>query len=270
MARGRASKKYLRSESETLIWLVGIAVVFITAVAIGGLLYLKQTTAKPHLDRETLCPTEGGARSSTVVLLDTSDQWPEITREEVRKQLEKLAGDVPYYGLLELRLLDPSIPGGRIMFTKCNPGDGVNESEITSNPQMMRKKWKEQFLIPLQRALDDTLTELETASSPILSTAQRIAVDRFDDDRPGHLVVISDMREHTADYSQLKGDLSYERYKQSVAYKKQHTDLHDADVTVLYVQRLGVDSGEHVQFWRKWITDNGGSAKEIKKLQGAG
>jgi len=271
MTRSSASKKYLRSESETLTWIIGICVVSITALAIGGLLYLNATTAKPRLDKQTLCPIDGGAQSATVVLLDTSDQWPEITREEVRKRLEDLAADVPYYGLLELRLLDPSVPGGRMMFEKCNPGNGVDESDITSNPRQMRKRWKQQFLTPLQQALDNTLTQSETASSPILATAQRISVDRFNDEQPGHLVLISDMMEFTSDYSQYnKGDLSYERYKGSAAYKKQHTDLHGADVTIFYVQRLGIDSGKHIQFWIDWIADNNGSAKELEKLQGAG
>lgn len=235
MARSSASRtRRRRSETETGTWLLGIVVVCITVLAVGGLIYLKTTTAKPALDKQTLCPVEGGAQSTTVVLLDTSDRWPEIAREEVHKRLEKLAAGVPYYGLLELRLLDPSVQGGRIMFSKCNPGNGLNESEITANPRLMRRKWKEQFLNPLQRALDQTLTQSETDSSPILSTAQRIAVDHFDGERPGHLVLVSDMIENTSGYSQYKGDLSYERYKQSVAYKKQHTDLKRADVSILY------------------------------------
>ena len=58
------------------------------------------------------------------------------------------------------------------------------------------------------------------------------------------LILVSDMIEHTPDYSQYQGDLSYEHYKQSIAYKKQHTDLKGADVTIFYVQRLRMDYGE--------------------------
>ena len=270
MARSSVSRGRRRhSESEMGLWWLVIAVFAVVALVVVGFVYLRLTTVKPVLDKQTLCPLEGGAQSTTVVLLDTSDQWPEITREEVRKRLEKLAEDVPDYGLLELRLVDPSVQGGRIMFSKCNPGSGVNESEITANPRLMRRKWKEQFLSPLQQALDRTLTQAETASSPILSTAQRIAVDHFDGKRPGHLILVSDMIENTPDYSQYKGDFSYERYKQSPAYKKQHTDLRGADVTILYVQRLRMDSGKHIKFWTDWIRDNHGSALEMKKLQGA-
>jgi hypothetical protein len=272
MAPHSASRTRRRrhSESETGTWLLVILLFCIALLALIGLFYLKATTTRPSLDKQTLCPIDGGARSTTVVLLDTSDQWPEITRAEVRKRLEKLAADTPYYGLLELRLLDPDTQGGRIMFSKCNPGNGVNESEITANPVLMQKRWKEQFLAPLEEALNRTLTQADTTWSPILSSVQRIAVDRFNDNQTGHLVLISDMIEHTPDYSQYKGDLSYEHYKQSAAYKKQHTDLHHADVRIFYVQRLrSIDSGKHMEFWTDWVADNKGVLIEAEKLQGA-
>lgn len=259
-----------RSESELGTWLLGGLVVCITVLAVAGFIYLRMSAAdRPVLDKQTLCPVDGGARSTTVVLLDTSDQWPEITRAEVRKRLEKVAAQVPDYGLLELRLLDPAAQGGRVIFSKCNPGDGSNLSEITANPRLAHKRWMEQFATPLKTALDQTLTQSEADSSPILSTAQSIAVDRFDGAGPGHLILISDMIEHTPDYSQYKGDLSYERYKQSAAYKKQHTDLKGADVAIFYVQRLRMDSGSHIRFWTDWIHDNNGKLDEAVKLQGA-
>jgi hypothetical protein len=270
MARTSASRRRY-SESEIGTWVLGIAFFVLALCALGALLYIRMTTDRPVLDKTTLCPTEGGARSVTVVLLDTSDQWPEITREEVRKRLEKLAGDVPDYGLLELRLLDPAISGGRIIFSKCNPGNGANLDEITGNRRLARKLWLEHFVTPMEQALDQTLAQSGAKSSPILSTAQRIAVDYFDGQRPAHLIFVSDMIEFTEDYSQYKGDLSYERYKQSAAYRKQHTDLNGADVTILYVQRLRAeDSGAHIQFWKDWIDDNKGVVREMTKLQGAG
>jgi len=187
----------------------------------------------------------------------------------VRKRLEDIAGDVPDYGLLEFRLLDPPLPGGRIMFSKCNPGDGSNLSEITANPRLAHKTWMEQFHAPLEDALDKTMVQSEADSSPILSAVQRIVVDRFEKGRPGRLIIVSDMIEHTPDYSQYKGDLSYERYKHTPAYKKQHTDLEGAGVTIFYVQRLRMDSGNHIRFWTDWVADNNGILDEAVKLQGA-
>lgn len=269
MARHRRSGARRSAASESGTWaLFGVVAALIVLFA-GGFIWLFTTASeRPELDRSTLCPVDG-ERSVTVVLLDTSDEWPDITRAEVRKRLEDVASSVPDYGLLELRLLDPSQPGGRVIFSKCNPGDGSNLSDIIANPDMAHRFWMKEFQEPLQEALDRTSVGSESKTSPILSTIQRVAVDRFDSATPGHLVVISDMIEHTPDYSQYNGDLSYDHYKKSAAYKKQHTDLERATVTVFYVQRLRMDSGKHIQFWTGWVADNNGQLDEAVKLQGA-
>ena len=256
--------------SETGTWALFALVAALIVILAGGFIWLRMAAAeRPVLNKATLCPVDG-EKSVTVVLLDTSDEWPAITRAEVRKRLADIAADVPGYGLLELRVLDPSQQGGRIMFSKCNPGDGSNLSEIIDNPRMAHKIWMEQFHKPLQGALDKTLVQSETHSSPILSTVQRIAVDRFDDDRPGHLIIISDMIEHMPpDYSQYNGDLSYDAYKQTAAFKRQHTDMEGAEVTIFYVQRLRMESDKHIRFWTDWIADNNGKLNEAVKLQGA-
>jgi hypothetical protein len=265
----RASRSRRRGGSETGTWLLFALVACIILLAVGGFIWLRlAATDRPVLDKQTLCPNDG-ARSKTVVLLDTSDEWPEITRVEVRKRLEAIVASVPDYALLELRLLDPAVSGGQQMFSKCNPGDGSNLSEIIANPDLAHKRWMEQFDTPLQRALDRTMIQSEADSSPILATLQRIAVDEFASSRPDHLIIISDMIEHTPSYSQYKGDLSYDHYKQSSSYKKQHTDLGGARVTILYVKRLRIDSGKHIRFWTDWIADNRGTLNEAIKLQGA-
>jgi len=256
--------------SEAGTWALFAVVAALILVLASGFIWLRMAADKrPVLEKGTLCPVDG-ARSTTIVLFDTSDEWLEITRAEVRKRLEDISADIPDYGLLELRLLDPSKPGGRIMFSACNPGDGSNLSEIIGNPRLAHKVWLEQFNTPLQAALDKTMVTSETTSSPILSTIQRIAVDRFESDTPGRLIVISDMIEHMPpDYSQYTGDLSYDHYKQTAAYKKQHTNLEGVAVTIFYVQRLRMDSGKHIRFWTDWIADNSGVLAQAVKLQGA-
>jgi hypothetical protein len=42
-----------------------------------------------------------------------------------------------------MRLLDPSITGGKSIFARCNPGDGVGLSEYTANPRLAKKRWME-------------------------------------------------------------------------------------------------------------------------------
>jgi hypothetical protein len=211
------------------------------------------------------------------MLLDTSDPLPKATRDEVTKRLTDIADDLPEYALLEVRILDPAFAAGRVVFSLCNPGDGRGLNEFTGNPSLAKRRWRERFREPLDRALDRGLQPQRSETSPILATLQGIAIDRFTgkaaDQVPKALVTVSDMIEHGKDYSQYRGDLSYQRFKATPAYAKFRTDLNRASVEILYVQRFTtrpLDSGAHIRFWIDWIQDNGGQFSKAIKLQGAG
>jgi hypothetical protein len=252
-----------------------LAVLALGTLAAGA--YVYATAARPPaLDPSSLCPADG-PRSITVVLLDSTDDIQDIAKREVKSALLDMAETLPAYGLLEMRLLDPGIPGGKSIFARCNPGDGSGLSEYTANPRLAKKRWMEGFRQPLEEALDAGFHPAPGATSPIMETVQRIAVDRFTgrlaDDIPKSLVLVSDMLEHEGDYSQYSGDLSYARYKASRAYRKVQTDLHGAEVTIYYIQRTTarpINSAEHIRFWAEWIRDNKGRLKQANKLQGVG
>lgn len=253
----------------------GLAVFALGLLGLGAYAYV--TAARPPvLDSTSLCPVDG-ARSVTVILLDSTDEIPDIGKREIRTILLDLAEEMPAYGLLELRLLDPQRAGGRQIFAKCNPGDGSGLSEYTANPRLAKKRWVEGFRQPLEEALDVGFRPAPGKTSPIIETMQRIAVDRFSgraaEDIPKSLVLVSDMLEHEGDYSQYSGDLSYNRYRASRAYKKLQTDLHGAEVTIYYIQRATaktLNSADHIRFWTEWVRDNKGRFKQANKLQGEG
>ena len=251
-----------------------------TALALGLLAagaYVYATVGRPPtLDPVSLCPVDG-PRAVAVVLLDSTDEIPEIAKREIRTALVDMAETLPAYELLEIRLLDPKTPGGRSIFAKCNPGDGTGLSEYTANPRLARLRWLDGFRQPLDGALETGFQPLPGKTSPIMETIQRIAVERFSgrtvEDVPKSLVVISDMLQHGPDYSQYRGDLSFARFKTSPAYKKVQTDLHGADVLIYYIQRQTarpINSADHIRFWADWIRENNGRLKQANKLQGVG
>ena len=239
--------------------------------------YVYATLARPPaLEESSLCPL-GGPHSLTVVLLDSTDDIPDIGKREIRTTLVDMAETLPTYELLEIRLLDPKLAGGRLIFSKCNPGDGSDLSEYTANPRLARQHWMDGFREPLEHALEAGFQPAPGKTSPIMQTIQRIAVDRFSArnvvDVRKSLVVISDMLENSPDYSQYSGDLSYDRFKASSAYRKVRTDLHGAAVQIYYVERLTgrpINSVDHIRFWAQWICDNNGRFKQASKLQGVG
>lgn len=269
--RGRRGR---RGELGKLLIAIGVLGIALVGAGIG--VYVWATTPRPPArNQQTFCPLEG-PRSLTVMLLDTSDDLPKPTRDEITKRLTELADEIPEHALLELRLLDPAVDGGKIVFSLCNPGNGEGLNEFTGNPSLAKRRWREKFREPLDRALSTGLQPHRTETSPILGTLQAIAIERFSGriaaGVPKSLFIISDMIEHGKEYSQYRGDVSYDRFRKTPAYLKLRTDLNGAQVQILYVQRLSarIEPASHIRFWIDWIQDNKGTFGRAIRLQGAG
>jgi len=278
MSRSSRSRSRRRGGGETGKHAAGIALIVLTISVVGAGAYILNTKPeRPKLDAASLCPTDG-PRSATVILLDASDVLPDVTKRELRTYLVDAATSVPEYGLLEIRLLDPNSPSGTPIFAKCNPGDGSGLDEYTGNPALARKRWEEGFRRPLEAALSGSMEQpSEAQTSPIMTTLQSIAVDRFTGSRaeviPKTLIVVSDLIEHGPGYSQYSGDLSFEKFRKTDHYRRVRTDLNGAEVTFRYIQRVTrkpINSANHIQFWTDWVKDSNGQFVSAKKLQGAG
>jgi hypothetical protein len=260
---------------------LGGILLLLLAIGAGGAFayFYFSTPTRPTLDAQTLCPITG-PQGITVVLVDTSDDLPETTRREVLGMLEDMIASLPPFYRLDIRVLDIAGVRSRSLFSKCNPGDGAGLSEWTDNPRIARMRWIDGFRKPAADAVKNSIASAKANSSPIMAAIQDIAIDQFSgaaaQNAKKTLFVISDMIEYTKDYSQYPraGDLSFLRYKQSPAYLKFRTDLHDATVNILYVNRQPkgqpiIDGRAHMQFWQDWIVDSKGKFGSAKWLQGA-
>jgi hypothetical protein len=254
---------------------LGVGLIAISVLLAGGLAAAYFLLPRPlQLDQASLCPIDG-PRSITVILVDATDDLPAAAKAEVATLLVDIAEGLPEHGLLELRVLDPARLSSRVMFERCNPGDGSTLSEFTGNPRMARQRWLESFRGPVTEAMNNSLSSAESATSPIMAAIQNVSVERFTGRRAEavhrRLFIVSDMLENGPNYSQYNGDVSFARYKNSTAYRAFSTDLHGADVFIFYVQRAmrrPLDSREHMQFWMQWVSDNKGHLREVTRLQG--
>ena len=124
--RGRTPRRRSSNPGDLRKHLLGGALAVLALGVLGAGAYVYATVARPPtLDHATLCPVDG-PRSITVVLLDSTDEIPDIAKHEISTVLIDMAETLPVYELLEMRLLDPKLPGGRPIFAKCNPGDGAD------------------------------------------------------------------------------------------------------------------------------------------------
>jgi hypothetical protein len=258
--------------------LAGVALICLAVAGLGSLAFFYFSVPRtPKLDPVSLCPVSG-PQGITVVLVDTSDDLPDIAQREVLGILDDQITVLPAYHKLDIRVLDVPSGRSRSLFSKCNPGDGEGLSDWTSNPRLARMRWIDSFKQPASEAIKHSVVAAQARNSPIMGALQDIAVDEFSSAAaqqvPKTLIIVSDMIENTRDYNQYQNlaDFSYQRFRQSQAYLKYRTDLHGARVTIEYVQRMlkGIDTVRHIEFWKEWITDNRGTFELARRLQGAG
>jgi hypothetical protein len=262
-----------KQRADLLGWILLVGVGGIVALVLW--LYFKVGSAKPTIDQVTNCPTDG-PRSLTVVLLDATDSLDVVQRTDILERLEDIKDKVPRYGELELFTVVPA--GDHLLeakFAACNPGHGAEINQVYENKTMVERRWKDQF----SNKMNDTLTPLlggrPADTSPILESIQQAAIQSFAEPKaetiPKQLVIVSDMIQNTAEFSQYSPIMPFERFKDTRYYLKVRADLPDVDVTILLLNRPqnGLGRGAAlIKFWKQYFNDAGVEALNIHRVEG--
>lgn len=263
-----------RRRSNAGPWLLIAVIASGLLVVVGGLGYLYvQALSKHEVLESDLCPSTG-ARGQTLVLVDTTDALSSVTQTEVQTWLADLATHIPKGGRFELRALQPGASRTRTIFSLCNPGDGSDLDQITGNPEMALKRWRDGFSGPLAQALQEATIGGKADTSPIMAGIQQLAVDRLASAQaksaPNTVVVVSDMLENTEYFSHYRQGGDFVSFEASQAATRFATALNGANVQIWLIRRpdAPIDSIPLIAFWTKWIVAAGGQFERARRLQG--
>jgi hypothetical protein len=264
MVRRRRSGRPSALPGVAVLIAVGALVIAVFG-GIGFYIYWTMSHFEP-VEEATLCPKKG-IFAQSVVLLDTTDAFADVTRSDVLNKLNDLVKSVPKGGLLDVRVLNEN-PGqiSRVV-SLCNPGDGAD----APNPDLARKRWEKGFAEPVRDALDTAVAGTEQRYSPILAAIQQVAAELISSAHqrtiPTRIVVVSDLLENTSFYSMFKDGLSFEKFV-AKAGARYLTDLGGADVEYWMVQRdrPDIDRTELAEFWLRWTEGSNGHGRVIRLM----
>lgn len=145
------------------------------------------------------------------VLIDVSDPLPDVTKSQLLVDLSgRISSNNNKGSLVEIRVLNPAHSAGNVVFSKCHPGNGDDVSELTGDPERIKKAWNEGFLVPLSNVLEKELSQANgSPTSPILETIQAITVQQFLS-KPANktLIVVSDLLQHSSTVSFYREDVA--------------------------------------------------------------
>ncbi|WP_343717479.1 hypothetical protein [Inquilinus sp.] len=276
VARRRRPRRRRSASEAGGLWKAGLIAAAACALFAGGAwLYVEAASANPKIDPVTLCPS-GGPAGVAAVLIDTTDTLSPVQRLDVLNKLRGLREELPRGWLVAIYPVrqTPEQPP-RASLSLCNPGRGEGLSQLTSNPALVEKRWREAFDTPLQDLLGSLVAAGQGDASPIMETVQSVAVAEFGDpDKkplPKRLVLVSDMLQHSRSFSQYNGTKTFGDFAKTDAYRALKSDLRGVEVEILYVSRANQErrqNADHIAFWTDFFTDDGASIERIVRIFG--
>ena len=253
----------------------GIAVVALLLLVVGARLTIF-APKPPDRDPETGCP-EAGPAALTAILVDVTDQIGAISRADVLAHLDEyVAGSREDEMVLAFEAKPVGSEIGSPLLSVCHPGDPDQASEWTENPRLIRRRLEERFERPLEDLFADLLGREAAPTSPLMESVQSVAVSVLGRheyaDLPRRLILVSDLMQNTRNLSFFRQAVDYDAFAATTGAAALRTDLRGTAVEVLFVQRAVHDRLDGarglIDFWQRWIEDQGGALIRVVRVDG--
>jgi hypothetical protein len=234
---------------------IGIAMLCISfAIILSGLaafLYFK--------NQETI------AKQFIVVLLDVTDNLSLQEKQAVLNNFEDLVLTAPSgtsFQVFRVQEIGATLlaPIG----TAFTPIQGNQEVNILiAHPREQKQRWLQEFRRPLMEALELGVKSPSAERSPIMESIQSVALTELLGPNkrswPRSLVVVSDLLQHTDEFSFYKGIPEFSSLSANANYSKLKTNLSGVDVKLWVLRNHTKDASKLADLWKRIIFDQGGS-----------
>lgn len=231
--------------------------------SVFGLFAVAAFNSPPALDSQSACRMDRKDPAHTIILIDQSDPFNPNDLDWVREFVDAEARSLPKYGRLTVvtpNAGDPYSPS--TVFSHCSPGSVEDANPIFENPRMIDDTWRDMFYTPLVEEVEATLVDKRQPASP-LSEAIYAVSDRADFQRTHgqrRIVLVSDLMQHSADFSFYKTGADYEAFK-ATRLGSELPNMADIEVVARVVPRQEYDLplADVKAFWRAYFNQTGAS-----------
>jgi hypothetical protein len=241
----------------------------LSILAAGFYYYVDENNNKILRDKEDNCRLDGYVAKESVLLVDTTDSVNSTQYQAIKNKLEELLDNA----ILDERVSVYTITDDTMkiapLLTTCNPGDGADKNEWTSNKSRLKQNWELKFKEKLETTVIDILDSELAKQSPILDTIKSVGVFSFASSKAKakQLIIISDLLHHTVDLSHYRTPkLAFSSVENSPYIAAMLTNLGGAEIEVLYITRqkdYTLQGRTHLLFWEKYFEKSNGVLTKI-------
>lgn len=250
----------------------GVVALFIAVAVAGSAAWLYLTRETPP-DADTLCPG-AGPLGHIVVLVDATDPLNFIQRQAfdavVRDLVER---KIPKGHLVSVFVLGEDFTqGAAAVIERCNPGSGVDASQLTSNVAKLQRRYHEGFELPLLKVTDGLVATSSAKASPVLEMLQLISINAFKANAvtgEKRLIIMSDMLHNTPGFSMYKSGGDFGAFSNTDYGKRSLTQLQGVAVEIHYLMNAPhLQTRRHLKFWEEYFDLAGARIVSVTPLEG--
>jgi len=227
------------------------------------------------VDPKTLCPTASLSPKYVALVFDKSDAYNPVQKRFLKRFFNQFKDQLQPGTHISVYLIGGPIKDNvSADFVVCAPRTGKDANAFYENPRLIRQRWQQQFEQPLDKVIDGFMQASLSDSSPIMEALQVVSLSAFPVDNrqvEKQIILVSDMLQHTPEWSHYRGQMKFSILQKSKYYQKINTDLQNAEVNILYVRREGMEkiqNKRHAFFWADYIESIGGQVTLIEKIDG--
>ena len=225
------SRRQQQKRRKDILGIIGIT----SILALGGGGYYFFSSNSDPIDSTTNCSIKNGPKAVTAIIFDKSQMYEERQVNDIQNSLEFwLSGREPKSkdrrvnleffaegNLIQLYVTDNhdvnSVEGLKPEVELCVPADFKDANSLIENPKMMKETYQK-FLNKFSSILRDFLKTQE-GITPLLETFVGVANSKsfLEHDKKQHnMLIISDMLQHSDDYSHYNQGVSWESFQKNM------------------------------------------------------
>lgn len=247
-----------------------LMIAFTVIVLISGGYYLHHERQQTVLrDKNDNCRVDGLVSKESVLLVDTTDAVNPTQYQAIKNKLESMLENAVVDERISVYTITEDPEKNSPILVTCNPGDGADKSEWTSNKRRLKDNWEKKFKTRLEEAVGEILEADLTKQSPILDAIKSVGVYSFAASKAEskQLVIVSDLLHHTAGLSHYRTPkIAFSKAEDSPYLASVLSNLNGAEIEVLYLTRPKDHARQgrtHLLFWEKYFEKSNGVITKI-------
>jgi uncharacterized membrane protein len=255
-----------------ILILLGVLLIGLLA---GGAWWIRRST--PAVDAETNCPANG-PKVVNVLIFDRSDPISGQQAQRVRFAVNELKRAANFGYRFDVYTFEGDTKMALEPVLKiCSPGRPEEANELIQNPDLVRRIYEERFSSALDKTIESLLKASSRDNSPIIESLRAATLTSFGPVTEGqaklHVLLVSDMVQHSAQYSQFKSDSNFQQLARTGGWAALRPNLKGADVEILYLLRPSakranapIQSRGHQVFWEQLVQDGNGILTKFEPI----